>query len=39
LEPIAEGLRNQGRTVDIVVRFGDPAEEIIAASEDADLTS
>jgi nucleotide-binding universal stress UspA family protein len=37
LEPIAEGLRNQGRTVEIVVRFGDPAEQIIAASEDADL--
>lgn len=37
LEPIAERLRNQGRTVEVVVRFGDPAEEIITTSDGADL--
>ena len=37
LAPVAERFRSQGRTVDVEVRFGDPAEEIIAAGEGADL--
>lgn len=37
VESFAAGLRDQGRTVEVVVRFGDPSEEIIAASEGADL--
>lgn len=37
LEPVAESLRNGGRTVEVEVRSGDAAEEIIASAEDADL--
>ncbi|MCA9879107.1 MAG: universal stress protein [Thermomicrobiales bacterium] len=37
LAPVVERFQNQGRVVDVDVRFGDPAEEIIAASEGADL--
>lgn len=37
LESVAERLRSQGRTVEVEVRSGDAAEEIIASAEDADL--
>lgn len=37
LESMAERLRNQGRAVEVEVRFGEPAEEIIAAAAEADL--
>lgn len=37
LETIAERLRNRGWTVEVDVRVGDPAEQIIASAEDADL--
>lgn len=37
LESVAERLRRQGRTVEVEVRSGDAAEEIIASAEDADL--
>lgn len=37
LAPFAEHFRRQGRGAEIVVRFGDPAAELIAASEGADL--
>jgi nucleotide-binding universal stress UspA family protein len=37
LERIAEPLRRQGREVEIIVTFGDPAREIVASSATADL--
>ncbi len=37
LELVAERFRSGGRTVEVEVRSGDPAEEIIASAEDADL--
>jgi nucleotide-binding universal stress UspA family protein len=37
LERIAAALRSVGRTVECLVRIGDPAEQIIAAAGDADL--
>lgn len=37
LAPLAGRFQSQGRSAEIVVRFGDPAEEIIAAGDDADL--
>lgn len=37
LAPLAERFREQGREVEIAVRFGEPADEIIAADADADL--
>jgi nucleotide-binding universal stress UspA family protein len=37
LAPIAERFRRQGRDVEIAVRFGEAADEIIAAAADADL--
>lgn len=37
LDSVAEHLRSEGRTVEIEVRFGDAAEEIIAAAANADL--
>jgi len=37
LESVAERLRNQRRTVDVEVRFGDAAEAIIASAKSADL--
>jgi nucleotide-binding universal stress UspA family protein len=33
----AEGLRRQGRDIELVVEIGDPRERIIAAASDADL--
>lgn len=33
----AEGLRRQGRDIELVVELGDPREQIIAAASDADL--
>lgn len=38
LAPLAAPFRAQGAEVEVVVRFGDPAEAIIAAAADADLT-
>lgn len=37
LASLAQHFRSQGRDVEIVVRFGDPAEEVLAAAESADL--
>lgn len=37
LESMADRLRNQGWTVEVEIRSGDAAEEIIASAEDADL--
>jgi nucleotide-binding universal stress UspA family protein len=37
LAPRAERFQRQGRDVEIAVRFGEPAQEIIAAAADADL--
>jgi nucleotide-binding universal stress UspA family protein len=37
LEPVAERFRRRGRDIEIVVRFGDPAEEILTAAAGADL--
>jgi nucleotide-binding universal stress UspA family protein len=37
LAALAQHLRAQGRDVEILVRFGDPAEEVLAASAGVDL--
>lgn len=37
LASLAQHFQGQGRDVEIVVRFGDPAEEVLAAAEGVDL--
>lgn len=37
MQPVAERLRERGKEVEIALRFGDPAEEIMAAAKDVDL--